>query len=238
MNGYIKLHRKIMEWEWYDDPTVMRTFLHLLLKANHREKIWRGIQVQPGQLITSYAHLSQETGLSKQQVRTALDKLESTQEITRKATNKYTTINVLNWGTYQEDEPASNTQTTRTATIKQQSNNIQITTNKNDKNVKNEKNLYKTIVDFLNETAGTSYRSSSKKTQTLINARINDGFKLEDFKQVIQTKTADWKDNEKMHRYIRPETLFSPKFESYLNEKPQKPKEGIDWFQKYKEERT
>ena len=234
MNGYIKLHRKIMEWEWYDDPTVMRTFLHLLLKANHKEKTWRGVEIKPGELITSYAHLSQETGLTKQQIRTALDKLESTQEITRTATNKYTTVNVLNWRLYQEEETESNTQSNTQATSKQQTNNKQITTTNNDKNVKNDKNTYKDIVEFLNQTAKTNYKHTSKKTQTLIRARKNEGFTLDDFKTVIQNKTKDWKDNEKMSRYIRPETLFGPKFESYLNEKP-KQENGIEWFQKYKE---
>lgn len=237
MNGYIKLHRKIVEWEWYDDPTVMRTFLHLLLKANHKPKEWRGHMVEAGHLITSYAHLSQETGLSKQQIRTALDKLENTREITRTSTNKYTTINVLNWRLYQEEEETSNTQGNTPATIKQQTNNIQITTNKNDKNVKNEKNLYKTIVEFLNQEAGTQFRYSSKKTQGLIQARMNEGFQQKDFETVIQNKINDWKDNDKMERYIRPETLFGTKFESYLNEKPKKPEATIEWFEKYKKEK-
>lgn len=240
MNGYIKLHRKILEWEWYDDPYVFRTFLHILLTANHKQKVWRGIPVQPGETITSLKHLAKETGMTVQQTRTALKKLESTNEITRKTTNKYTTIKVLNWGTYQIEDTESNKQNNKRTTNEQQTNNKQTTTNKNDKNVKkekNDKNTYKTIVDFLNEKAGTNYRSTSQKTQTLIKARMNEGFQIQEFKRVIENKVNDWKNNEKMQRYLRPETLFSPKFEGYLNEKPKKPESKIEWFEKYKEEK-
>lgn len=79
--------------------------------------------------------------------------------------------------------------------------------------------VYKKIIDYLNEKAGTKYKSMSKATQRLINARINDGFKVADFKHVIDTKCAQWREDKKMARYLRPSTLFGPKFEGYLNEK-------------------
>ena len=75
------------------------------------------------------------------------------------------------------------------------------------------------IVEYLNEKAETQYRASSKKTQSLIKARINEGFTLEDFKTVIDKKTTEWKSDNKMNQYLRPETLFGTKFESYLNQK-------------------
>jgi uncharacterized phage protein (TIGR02220 family) len=74
------------------------------------------------------------------------------------------------------------------------------------------------IVDFLNETAGTKYRPGSQKTRDLITARLNEGFTTEDFKTVISKKTTEWQQSEKMAKFIRPETLFSNKFEGYLNE--------------------
>lgn len=76
---------------------------------------------------------------------------------------------------------------------------------------------YKEIVDYLNQKAGTSYKHKTKATQSHINARLNEGFTVEDFKAVIDKKTAEWKGNEKMQMYLRPETLFGSKFESYLN---------------------
>ena len=77
---------------------------------------------------------------------------------------------------------------------------------------------YKEIIDYLNEKANTKYRSSGSKTKLLIKARVNDGFDLDDFKKVIDTKTIQWLNDPKMKKFLRPETLFGTKFEGYLNE--------------------
>lgn len=77
---------------------------------------------------------------------------------------------------------------------------------------------YQEILDYLNSKIGTSYRASSKATQRLIKARVNEGFKVDDFKKVIDIKVAAWKNDPKMSQYLRPATLFGTKFESYLNE--------------------
>ena len=77
---------------------------------------------------------------------------------------------------------------------------------------------YQEIVNYLNNSAGTNYRASSKKTRELIKARINEGYTLEDFKVVIEKKTRDWINDNKMKGYLRPETLFGTKFEGYLNQ--------------------
>lgn len=84
---------------------------------------------------------------------------------------------------------------------------------------------YAEIVASLNEAAGTSYRPTSKKTRQLIHARWAEGFRLPDFEAVIGTMSAAWGDDPKMSAYLRPETLFGPKFESYLN-RPKPRKEG------------
>lgn len=80
-------------------------------------------------------------------------------------------------------------------------------------------NYYKEIIDFLNEKINARYQYSSKATQEKIKARLNEGFTVENFKDVISKKVDDWLNDEKMCRYLRPETLFGTKFESYLNEK-------------------
>jgi len=85
---------------------------------------------------------------------------------------------------------------------------------------------YQEIVDYLNLKAGTSYRHSTSSTQKLIRARWNEGFRLDDFKQVIDNMTAKWKGDPKMEQYLRPQTLFGTKFESYLQTTSKtKPKE-------------
>ena len=93
------------------------------------------------------------------------------------------------------------------------------TFNKNTKSKNTSKNtdIYISVVDHLNEKAGTSYRPSSKATQGHINARLAEGFTVEDFFCVIDKKCAEWKGDEKMEKYLRPETLFGSKFENYLN---------------------
>lgn len=77
---------------------------------------------------------------------------------------------------------------------------------------------YKEIVDYLNEKTGSKYRSSGSKTKSLIKARTNEGFSLDDFKTVIEKKAKEWSGTT-MEKYLRPETLFGTKFEGYLNEK-------------------
>ena len=79
-----------------------------------------------------------------------------------------------------------------------------------------DKDLYKSIVEYLNQKAGTHYKPSSKATQTKIHARLKEGFTLDNFKTVIDKKVAEWKGTE-MEQYLRPETLFGTKFEGYLN---------------------
>jgi uncharacterized phage protein (TIGR02220 family) len=77
---------------------------------------------------------------------------------------------------------------------------------------------YVEIVTYLNSAADKNYKESTKKTKELIKARWNEGFTLDDFKKVIDIKTSEWKSNRDMNKFLRPETLFSPKFEGYLNQ--------------------
>lgn len=129
MEGWIKMHRKMLDWEWYDDINTKVLFLHLLLTANHKEKKWKGQTVLRGQKLTSLEHLAEETNLSVQQIRTSLKKLKSTNEITIKSTSKNTLITIEKYSDYQDKDEDDNIQNNT-------QNNKQITTNKNDKNVK------------------------------------------------------------------------------------------------------
>ena len=98
--------------------------------------------------------------------------------------------------------------------------NTDINTNVNIKTIVEKKELddipYNEIIDYLNKVLGSRYRNTSNN-QTVIRARWNDGFRLEDFKKVIDIKYNDWKDNE-YSKFLRPATLFGTKFESYLNQ--------------------
>jgi hypothetical protein len=145
MSGWIKLHRKFLEWEWYDDHNTTRLFLHMLMKANHEEKKWRGIMIQPGQFVGSVSKLSEEAGISARSIRTCIDRLKSTGEVTSETTNKYTLFTLVNWGMYQEFDTSSDkqndTQADKRPTSNRQTTDKQPTTNKNYKNEKNENNI-------------------------------------------------------------------------------------------------
>lgn len=91
-----------------------------------------------------------------------------------------------------------------------------------DKDKEEDKEIYVSIVGYLNQRAGTNYRASSKKTKTCIHARLEEGFTLDDFKTVIDKKAGEWIGTE-YEQYLRPETLFGTKFESYLNANIRKP---------------
>lgn len=135
MSGWVKLHRSMLEWEWYNDINVCRLFVHLLLKANHSDKKWRGIEIKRGQTLTSLDALSNETGLSVSQIRTSLKKLKSTGEIANKSHTKYRVITVLEYDRFQDSDKQNDKQ----LADKSQTSDKQVTTNKNVKNVKNEK---------------------------------------------------------------------------------------------------
>ena len=135
MEGWIKLYRQFINWEWYQDSKTKSLFIHLLLLANHEENKWQGNTIKRGQLITSLSHLAKDTGMTVQNVRTSLKKLKSTQEITYTSTSKYTLVSIVNYDKFQSEEIKLTNNLTQSLTINQQTTNKQLTTNKNDKNI-------------------------------------------------------------------------------------------------------
>ena len=101
MEGYIKLYRQVMKWEWYDDANTFRLFIHLLLKANYEDAQWRGLTIKRGQLFTSIGHLSHELKISDKAIRIALDKLIKTKEVASKGANNGTMITICKYDIYQ-----------------------------------------------------------------------------------------------------------------------------------------
>jgi len=102
--GFIKLHRKMLDWEWIGCPDTLSLFIHLLLNANYEDKKWKGIDVKRGQIVAGRASLAEKTGLSQRTVRTSLKKLKATSEVTIKTTNKYSIITITNWELYQSND--------------------------------------------------------------------------------------------------------------------------------------
>lgn len=148
--GWIKIHRKITKWEWYDDGNTFRLFLHLLITANYESKKWHGITVNRGELITSIRNLAKTLKLSEQKIKTAINKLKSTHEITNKSTNKYTIVTICNYDSYQslenQNNTQNNTQNNNQITNEQQTNNKQITTTKEYKEKRKESKISKELL--------------------------------------------------------------------------------------------
>jgi len=134
MSGWIKLHRQILEWEWYSDNNCFRLFTHLVLKANYKQKRFKGIELKKGSIVTSRDILARETGLSSQQIRTALNKLISTNEVTSVTSSQGTIIQIVNYEKYQVE--------TNEITNEQPTDNQRVTTNNKVKKEKKEINTF------------------------------------------------------------------------------------------------
>lgn len=178
MSGWIKIHRQILDWEWYSDNNTFRVFLHLILKANHKEKRFKGMELKIGTVITSRDILAIETGLSVRQIRTALYKLKSTNEVTIKTSSQGTIIEVVNYKKYQL--------TTSEATNERPMNDQQTTTNKNEKNEKNERSIfieptYNEILEYCTQ------RKNGIDVNKFLNFYASKGW------MVGKNKMKDWK---------------------------------------------
>lgn len=237
MDGWIKLHRKLMESDTFHRLTAIQKLIaiYIILNANHDDGVWYDkyknieVKIKRGQLITSRNKIAKDwfqndKDVSDMKIRTCLDKLEKLGFLTKSTTSDYTLLTVLNYEVYQGSDKDDIQQDNQVPTKSQPSDNQAITTNKNDKNDKN-KNIVE-IVGYLNERVGANFSSSTKKTMELISGRLKEGRTLEDFKKVIDVKAEEWlgKDRE---MYLRPNTLFTPtNFENYLNQANRKKKGG------------
>lgn len=126
---YVPLFRKLKDWEWYRDSNTLHIFIHCLLKAQYMPTKYQGKDVPAGSFVAGYSALAEQTGMSMQNVRTAVKHLESTGEISRKVTNKFSVISVTKWDTYKIQNSAPNNQLTNN----QQTTNKQLTPSKEGK---------------------------------------------------------------------------------------------------------
>jgi len=216
MEGFIQLHRKMIEWEWYDDINTKVLFIHLLLKANWRNKKWRWINIHRWEYLTSLETLKNETGLSIQNIRTAFTKLELTHEVTRKSHTTFTVVKLNNYDKYQK----TNTQLTND---QQTTNKRLTTTNKNNKN----NNIYiwasldlvlielDKIINYWNNI----FKENRKVTIDLKEAykKARKSYSKEDIQVSIERYVEAKKDCEKQYR-LDPLRFFKQNnwFKTYL----------------------
>ena len=225
-----------------------QAWVDLLMLANHSDKkiMFNGdfITIQRGQYLTSMVKLSDKWKWNRKTVSSFLKLLENDNMITKVTDNTKTLITIVNYGIYQSENESVGQPITQlngqptgqpyTQHIGQQRDNQTdnlLDTNKNDKNIKNEEEREesknekkdthlserKQIIEYLNQKLGTRYRHGSDINKKYINARLNEGYTVDDFYDVIDKKCGEWQGTER-EKYLRPETLFGNKFESYLNQ--------------------
>ncbi len=255
MAGWIKLYRELGDKPiWLESTSDQRSVLMaLLMMVNYEPNKWewqgKQYECMPGQVITSLPKIAERSGkgVSIQNVRTALKRFEKLGFLTDESTNKNRLITIVNWAIYQGSDDEPNRQTNKQLTGNQQAANRQLTAIKNirtkegkNKEVKDiveqesEPIPYREIIDYLNQKAGKSFKHSAAGNKKVIKARWNEGYKLDQFKRVVDNKCQDWLNDEKMSQYLQPSTLFGNKFDQYLNQRkgnsngaPQKSEEAL-----------
>jgi DNA-binding transcriptional MerR regulator len=201
MSGWIKIHRKFLEWEWFNKSEAVHLFMYMLLKANHKDGKWQGIEVKRGQFISSLGNISNATGISIQTIRTILKKLEKTNEIELKSTSQFTIVTISKYDCYQEQ----NDDTNKPLTNNQQATNKQLTTNKNEKK---ERMLF--IVPALQEvSAYCQERNNNVDSQKFFDFYESKGWmvgknKMKDWKAAVRT----WEDKSKSNQVEEPKELL------------------------------
>lgn len=148
MNGFFKLHYNIKNWEHWHNPNILVVWIHLLARARWDDKPirYKGVLIKRGQLLIGRKEFSEECGLSEQQVRTVLNTLKSTNEITTEATNKGTLVSVVNYSLWQDKTIEATNVITSSATNEQPASNQPATSQQplNNKEYKDNKD-YKDI---------------------------------------------------------------------------------------------
>ena len=169
-----------------------------------------------GQLVASSDKV---LGLTTQKVRTILKNLEKKgyiEFLTSGSKGKESTLKItIKQQLFNNNVTNKSEQLQQVEGGKQQQSNNNVTTLSKKKEKDN--NIYSLVIDYLNKKANTNYRPTTKNTQSFINARVSEGYTVEDFKKVIDSKSKEWL-NTDFEKYLRPATLFGTKFENYLNE--------------------
>ena len=174
--GWISLHRKLLDNPIFSNYKLLQTFLYCLLKASHsdREQLVGDelVTIKTGQLVTGRKAISKATKLSEQNVRTALNRLEKLGILTIKPTNKYSIVTVVAWDLHQ--------QTNQQTTSSQPTSNQQVTTNNNYNNVNNSNNKKEIVIpEGINIDSWTEWIEARKANKKKVSeAAAKKQFKL------------------------------------------------------------
>lgn len=197
---YVKISRKILEWEWYKDINTKVLFLHILLKANWKPGRFQGTEVPRGSFVTSQQNLALETGLTLKNVRTALKHLENTGEVAVNRHPKFSVITIKNYDKYQSggSQVAVEGQSggSQVATIEEGKKERKEEYNKSPKgdyeSSTSESSIYAMIRELYNSVCGSYPRlvKMSDARKKAINARLKTGYTLDDFQTLFKKAEA------------------------------------------------
>ena len=226
--GYIRLHRKFLDWEWYSDINTSRLFLHMLFKANWKPGRFQGVEVGRGEFVSSYSTLSEESGLSIMSARTAVKHLISTGEITVNKHSKFTVFTINNYSKYQDDNTQANSQLTGD----QQAANKQLTTIEESKKeikeeVKNKEHKYSAGFCAVWE----AYPRKNEKGQAYrqYKARLNDGFSEDELITAVKRYADQCREQHTDKRYIKLCSTFLGPNTPFLDFLEKEVKEDEGW---------
>ena len=182
MAGWLKLYRRLRDWEWYGVPNMVAVWVHILICACAEEKEWKGVKVPKGSLIFGREKMADEIGISVQQLRTCLSNLQKTGEITIKTTNKFSVLTVSKYDEYQAvydvEQPAVQ------PTINQQPNQ-QITTSKEEKKKEYNISLQNAPACTRTEKPLEDWRFVSSVRRTILG---NDKDRIAEYKKEVFSK--------------------------------------------------
>jgi uncharacterized phage protein (TIGR02220 family) len=215
--GWVKLWRKLLDSEIFQNEGVLKVAVWALLRANHREvwvpvKTGRGktvVHLQPGEFIFGRRTAARELKMPPSTFRNRCHFLRKARFMDHQPDHHYSIGTVINWPSYQPDERNED-----------QPKDHQRTTKGHRQELK-EVILSRFATSYLNQKTGSRYSHKTKATRKRIGARYKEGHRAKHFKRVIDTKCSQWLNDPKMRKYLRPETLFGTKFEGYLNEEPE-----------------
>ena len=201
MNGYILIHRKLLNWQWYKDSNTLHLFIDLLLDANYEDSKVGFQVIKRGQCLTSLKRMSENTGLTYREIRTSLDKLQKSGEIDKQTTNRYSIITINKYNDYQNIDK-------QTTNKRQTNDNIIIKNNKNNTNkeINIKENISKNIQkkyfeslkvntlfnEFLEQRKKLKAVNSERAINTLIN-KLNNYDEDTQIKMIENSIVNSWK---------------------------------------------
>ena len=200
-DGFILIHRKLLDWEWYQNTNDTRLFIHFLLKANWKDGTYKGNEIPRGSFVTTFNKLAEETGLSIQQIRTSIKHLKLTQEITQEQHGYFSVITIRKYNDYQLDNTQINTQ----ATDEQQTYRIKEKKEKKSKKESISKDIPKKEIkyfeslkvntifnEFLEVRKKLKAVNSERAIKSLIN-ELNEYDEETQYKMIEQSIVNSWK---------------------------------------------